>query len=72
MFVSQMADPADQLAELHLVLQTCGADTQGKRNAIAGKGFNKITDLQALEGDDDVKAVAKKLNSRARGHVEMA
>ena len=59
-----MADPADLIAKLHQVLQTCRVTTPAHRNAIVKERFAKINDLQSLEGDEDVNRMAKKLSSR--------
>jgi hypothetical protein len=55
----------DNLAEMHMVLETCGiADEAACGLIIAGEGFTSIADFGFLEGVSDVTEMAKCLAVR--------
>ena len=56
---------ADNQAEMHAVLLTCGVTVEAIRvTIIAGEGFTSVADFGFLEGDSDVTEMAKCLAAR--------
>ena len=65
---------ADNQAEMHAVLLTCGVTVEAIRaTIIAGEGFTSVADFGFLEGDSDVTEMAKRLAARtiAEGRVNL-
>ena len=56
---------AQNVAEVHLVLDQCGIHTQQVRNRIINnEGFGSLEDIGLLEGDSDVTEMAKRMATR--------
>ena len=63
---------ANPIAELNLVLETCGIlDAATRTNIINREGFTSLDDLGVLETDTDVTEMAKRMATRtqAEGRV---